>query len=382
MESILNMPKPIVLIKPNRKEIARYKKKQIPGFSIIIPSFKRPKLLVKCIEHILRSNSLNSNFKATIYVMDGTPKGKQQTEIINNVKAIAKSSTLPIYLLIETGKSSIINAKIQASEFCKKDGNELFLFIDSDVYVDRNAIDNMVKTLKENSNAAFVSGVSYWNGGKNNGKLCKPEPILETADKNGKIIARDNLGRLKKGKWAYISAIHGVYFAIYKKAYFKIGGYNSLFPNHGENVELSVRCWRNAFPLVYSDSIKARHESESAASIMRAKNAKVGREKFILSTPIKMLYIYKIKELEEIDQFYEIINKKWIDLLFADSDKHFISFNLLKTFSDMIDETVENYKELRYFRKKADNDKFKFMPYSIFGDKGYFKKCLKEAKKK
>jgi len=373
------MAKPIVFLKPNKDKTEYQKRLEVPGFSIIIPSFKRPKLLLNCIKHILRSKNINRNFRAVIYVIDGTPNGKQKKEIIKNVKELSKSSNTPVYLLIETGKRSIVNAKMQASEFCKNDGNELFLFIDSDVYLNRNALDNMVQILRENKKSAFISGVSYWKGGKNNRKLCKPESILATVDKNGKTIKRDNKGRLKKGNWAYISAIHGVYFAIYKKAYFKVGGYNSLFHDHGENVELSIRCWRNGYPLLYSHIIKAQHESDSAASIMRAKQGKIGREKFILSTPIKMLYIYSKEKLGGMDKFYNIINKKWIDLLFGNSDKYLISDKLLTAFSEMIDEIVKNHKKLNYYRKKADKDKFKFLPYAIFDDNKTFKRCLKEV---
>ncbi|MEA2036565.1 MAG: glycosyltransferase, partial [Nanoarchaeota archaeon] len=305
----------------------------------------------------------------------------EKKEIIRKVKSLAKNSRIPIYILIETGNKSIVNSKIQTAEFCRNDWNDIFLIIDSDVYVDRDALDNMINVFRDNKRAAFVSGVSYWNGGKENGKLCKPESILKTADSNGKSVARDKKGNLNGKKWAYISAIHGVYFAMYKEVYFKIGGYNLLFPNHGENVELSVNCWRHGFPLVHSHLIKSQHEADAVASIMRAKKGKTGREKFILSTPTKMFYIYP-EEPKEIERFNEIIDRKWIDLLFGNLDKYFIGRTMLRSFAEMISLFAHMRKKLDYYKKKAEKDPFKFMPYAIFDDKASLKKCLKEAEKR
>jgi len=169
---------------------------------------------------------------------------------------------------------------------------------------------------------------------------------------------------------------------MYKEAYFNIGGYDVLFGGHGENVDLSIRCWRFGYPSVYDDDIVVYHSIYAPHSIMRSgKGAKKQRARAILSTPLKICYIYgsliKPSEMEKMDY---IVYEKWVKNLYKHTSFTKIPLRIIYSLTANIDFLIDRHPRLRKSRRRAHHTPFNtFMPYDIFKDMKIFKKCIAEA---
>jgi GT2 family glycosyltransferase len=381
-----------VIFEPTSQTIGKNKQLALPGFSIVIPSFMRVDLLRQSLDAIARSNGLNKKFKASVYIVDATPEGPRKKAIIRHVKEFSKKAPFPVHLLQELKGPSITNAKIEGAAFCRNDGNGILLFIDTDIIAMKDTLLNSLNKFKVNRYAAWIGRRSIWKGkGPKNNTLWKPERLLETRTKEGLTVQRDKRGRIIKNKRGlrtkekrsiFISAIHGDYVCMYKEVYFRIGGYDVLFGNHGENVDLSIKCWRHGYPLVYEDDIVVYHILNAAYSIMRkAKTSKKRRAMAIFSTPLKICYIYgTLHRPSEMEKFNLVVYEKWVKNIFKYSSEEDIPPQMIYYIAEYIDSLINRAHLLERSRKKASNTPYReFMPYDIFKNLALFKECIKEA---
>lgn len=389
------MKKTRVIFAPKAGLLEKNREKQIPGFSIVIPSYMRPALLSQSLGAIINSRGINKKFKVNIYIVDATPpEHPNKGKIIRNVKEISRKSDIPIYLLQEIRGPSITNAKIEGANFCKNDRNAILVFVDTDICVRSDALLNTINKFRVNRYAAWVGRRSIWKGkGPKNNTLWKPEAMLEGRTRDGIKVERDKKGHIIKNKRGlrgkkrsiFISAIHGDYVCMYKEVYFNIGGYDVLFGNHGENVDLSVRCWRSGYPLVYDESIVVYHSIQAPYSILRkTKTSKKRRAMAIFSTPLKICYIYgTMNRPAEMIKFNRVVYEKWVKNVFKYAAKEKIPSRMIYYIAEYIDSLIDRAHLLRKSRKRAAMTPYReFMPYDIFKDLNMFKKCVADAPKK
>ena len=169
---------------------------------------------------------------------------------------------------------------------------------------------------------------------------------------------------------------------MYKKVYFNINGYDVLFGNHGENVDLSIKCWRHGYPLVYDENIVVYHIIKAPYSILRkSKTSKKRREMAIFSTPLKICYIYgTLNRPAEMEKFNIIIYEKWVKNVFKHATRESIPSKLIYNLAEYIDSLINRSFLLQKSRKRASLTPYnEFMPYDIFKSIVLFKRCVAEA---
>ncbi|MCH7950331.1 MAG: glycosyltransferase family 2 protein, partial [Candidatus Dadabacteria bacterium] len=102
-----------------------------PYFSVIIPTYKRPLQLAKCLESITHLDYPKTNFEV-IVVDDGS------TDATRNV-----ATTFPIILLTQhhEGKTAALNKGWKAAN------NPIIFTIDADTIIDKDCLQHIVKPL-------------------------------------------------------------------------------------------------------------------------------------------------------------------------------------------------------------------------------------------
>lgn len=171
---------------------------------------------------------------------------------------------------------------------------------------------------------------------------------------------------LKRGNTVFIENIFSRYMATYKDVFFKVGGYDEkAFNMRGEGADLSVRYWRNGWPLVFEKSIKVYHVHEAPSSIA----LRVKHPEWLIAKD-RLLLALKYNSLDSEGNFAETMN-----MIFSKFGKMGY-FRILQGIGKNIDLICKN-KDIK--ARKAEYD-FKF--FEVFSNKTLFQKALKESEKK
>jgi GT2 family glycosyltransferase len=331
--------------------------KKMKGASIVIPCYKRPGQVSRCLKLLLGSTGLDRQFKMEIILVDDSPDDK----IKRLVKKLATKK--PACVSFKYKKPSI-NAGIAAARNIGVSlaSNEIIIATDSDIEVEKETVLETIRTFEKHKTGAMVSGNVYWLGGAVDGKLDRP---------------RRHDRRIKVGKTTYIEMLHGRYVAFLKKAFEKVGGYDAeLFPMQGEGPDLSISFWRAGYPLVYNPKIKVHHLSGYAKK-EKIKSPYLYHGWNMRRTALMfrsiLLYFYKYGCLEPR-------KSNWMKTIALESARNFgeiSEYVILSSLSSTLDWISENRKKIERSKGKIPK-KYDFKPYDVFTDRKLLMKCVKK----
>jgi len=187
-----------------------------PSISVIIPCYNAGDTIGKCVEHVLNSNYPKP--MEIIIVDDGSNDAdtkKALKHLEKKVKVIYKPSN--------AGKAAALNTGIKE---CK---GELVACLDSDSYVEKDALINMVKTmLKDEKNCAVTAFI----------KVHKPNSIL-TWIQEIEYYCAFGFNMLSYARLNSVFVTPGPMTLFRKKVFDEIGGFDENNPT--EDLEI---CWR------------------------------------------------------------------------------------------------------------------------------------------
>lgn len=222
--------------------------------SIIITHHRTPELLFLCIKSIKETIG---NIKYEIFVVDSESDGSAQDLIQEKwpkINFISFKKNL--------GYSKIVNAGL------KKTNGDYILILNADIIVLEDAISEMLKFIKENSDVGAI-GPQLLDFNNNIQSSCFSNPNPKT------ILARRTfLGKLKWGRkkidkfiianWdkkttREVDWIQGSAIMIRKSAFKKIGPLDERFFMYFEDADWCRRLWQNGYKVVYLPSAKMVH---------------------------------------------------------------------------------------------------------------------------
>ena len=327
---------------------------KITNASIILPTYANSIQVKKCINLILKSKGLNKKFEIEIVVIDDSPNNS----VRKVVSTFSKKSDIKYIRPNENvGIAEARNIGV------KNANHEIIINIDTDIEVLENTILLTINSLKMHKSAAMVGGNVYWKQGN----------VVSEMDRPRKHDRRINLG-----KTTYIEMLHGRYTAFYKSAFLSVNGYDSkLFGMQGEGVDLSIKFWRNGYPLVYDNKIKVHHVREGKVkkdSYLYHGWNKERTSKMFFSI---LVLIYKYNALDK-----EYSN--WAKTINLESEKNFgksSEFDIIASYARILDKISKSYNLIEKSRKNIPNV-YDFKPYDVFSDKKMFIDCVKKSEKR
>lgn len=225
--------------------------------SIIVPAFHRINQTIQTIRCILSSDGNGTIFVPEIIVSDSTPDVSLR-QAIQTAFGDAVRYVKPEQPGIATGK----NRGAEAAS------HEILIFCDSDIEVEPGTIVRTLEALAKPTVAAVTANV-IWRGGEKDGQTDIPHT-------NDRLHTRDGI--------TYLEALYSRYMATYRTFFCEAGGYDSqVFNMRGEGSDLSIRYWRQGFPLTIDQTITVHHVFDAPdASALRIKNAHWGVVKDML----------------------------------------------------------------------------------------------------
>ena len=185
-----------------------------PLVSVIIPTYKRPEKLVRCLESVFKSTYENIE----VIVINDDPK--------SDLRAIIQK--FKMRLIQHKKEVYVVKSRNEGARLAK--GRILF-FVDDDNILDKSAIENLVSKYISMKNAGLIgplmydsSGDLWFYGGKATWINPNVKPVPKT-ELNKEMIETD--------------AIPNAYM-VSRELYLKIGGEDSNFPTH-EELDLAQR---------------------------------------------------------------------------------------------------------------------------------------------
>ncbi len=335
-------------------------KKKLPGLSVVIPCYKRPGQVSRCLRLLLDSAGLGKRFSLEVILVDDSPNDKIR------MRAASLAAKNPEGVSIRYKKprrnAGIARARNIGAGLARHD---IIVAMDSDIEVERDTIMQTLSTFEANPKAAMACGRVYWLGGSVDGKLDRP---------------RNHDRRVTVGKATYIEMMHGRYVAFLRKAFKRVGGYDSsLFPMQGEGPDLSIRFWRAGYPIAYNPKIKVHHLSGYAK-----------REK------MKSPYLYHGWNMHRTAMMFRSIllyfhkygcighgKSNWMRTISLESEKNFgqgSEYVILSSLAGTLQWISRNWKMIESSRKKVPK-KYDFKPYDVFTDREMLKRCIRAAGK-
>ena len=333
--------------------------KKLQGASVVIPCYKRPAQVSRCIRLLLGSTGLGDRFGMQIILVDDSPDNK----IKRRVESLSKEGIPGVSFIYHKPRK---NAGIAEARNIgvRLASNEIIIATDSDIEVEKESIHQTIKTFEKTRTAAMVVGNVYWLGGPADSKIDRP---------------RRHDRRVRAGGVTYMEMMHGRYVAFRRSAFMKVGGYDpDLFPMQGEGPDLSIRFWRAGYPLVYNPGIKVHHISgyakrEKISSPYLYHGWNMHRTALMFRSI--MLYFYKYGCLEPG-------KSNWMATIALESKRNFgdkAEYIIISSLATTLDWVSKNHKKLEKSGKKIPK-KFDFKPYDVFTDRKLFKKCIAQAR--
>jgi len=336
-------------------------KKKLPGLSVVIPCYKRPGQVSRCLRLLLNSSGLGKQFKLEIILVDDSPNSK----IERRVEKLASESPDSVSFKYKKPRKNAGIAKARNIGVGLA-SNKIIVATDSDIEVEPDTVLETLLTFEKNPAAAMVSGNIYWLGGLVDGKLDRP---------------RRHDRRVKVGKTTYIEMLHGRYVAFLRNAFKKVGGYDSLlFPMQGEGPDLSIRFWRAGCPLVYNPEIRVHHLS-GYAKREKIKSPYLyhgwNMHRTALMFRSILLYFYKYGCLEPR-------KSNWMKTIALESARNFgekSGYMILSSLAGTFEWISKNYNKIEKSKRKIPK-KYDFKPYDVFTDRLLLMRCIHASGKR
>ena len=327
---------------------------KITNASVILPTYFNNNRVKRCISLILKSKGLDKKFKLEIVVIDDTPN--------NSVKKVISAFSDKVNIRYIKPKRNVGIAEAR-NIGVKNASYELIINIDTDIEVFENTLLSTINALKKHKTAAMVSGNVYWKQGNKVYEIDRP---------------RKHDRRVKLGKTTYIEMLHGRYSAFYRQAFLNVNGYDSkLFAMQGEGVDLSIKFWRNGYPLIFNRKIKVYHIREGKVkkgSYLYHGWTKERTSKMFFSI---LTLIYK----------YNAFDKdcpNWAKTIHLESKRNFgkaSEYDIISSLARILDKISKDFKAIEKSSKNIPNV-YDFKPYDVFSEKALFRDCIKNAKKR
>ncbi len=318
----------------------------LPSISIIIPTFKREAQTSQTLSLLFKSTGWNTEFSPEVIIADSTPD-----ESVKNAISVFTDPT-PIYIKPEM-PGIAANKNIGA----KTAKNEILIFCDSDMEVEKDTLLNTLIYLEDHPKAAMLSGQVIWRGSDLDGQRDRPrkEDRMENIDDT-----------------VFIEAIYSRYMATYKTAFWQVGGYDEeVFNMRGEGSDLSIRYWRSGFPLSYNEKIKVHHVHDAPSAATRHIEHP---ERGIIRDLIQLGFKYGLSD-EESPNFAKTL--AWITDQFGEKDKYII----IESIVSLLPYLWENREKIEKSRQNIPNTYgFKFL--DVFTNKELFKNCLNQSEER
>ena len=312
--------------------------------SVIIPTYKRPKETLKCIEYLLQSNYLNEKFTLEFIVIDSSSDQATKRLLVNNLNIKLKYIYKKNRLLPGAARNLAV----------RKAKNELIISVDSDIEVKPDTLWNMIKYLKDHPKAARITGTTIFSSGQNHGNVDRPS-------KWDRFYQKDDT--------FFIEGIYGRYEAFYKTPFLKIGGYDEIFEFCGEGTDLSVRYWRAGFPLAFSKETSAFHDSEASGSLRRLDS---GRMTQMYRSLFLVAYKYGVNDIQLSPNFVKSHEER------QEAYGNTTEFYSIVSGGESIDWFSHNIKRIQSSKKRIPR-KFDFKPFDVFSNAEILNHCLSEA---
>lgn len=301
-------------------------------FSIISPVYCNPKEVAKFLDS-LHKLGIRGDFE--VILVDDS--------LNNSVKTvIQKFKHLPIKL-IELKKRFFIGEKRNIGT--REAKNEIIFFIDSDIILEKDSLNILLQSMKENPQVAMFGG-TIMQAGK------KLHPT-----KNDRLI--------RHGTIEYCEVIYSAYLCLYKSIFFKLGGYDEIFENRGEGTDLSIKFWRAGFPLARNLKSIVHHPLFKSQRKSPDRIAEMYRSLFLVA------YKYGINPNEN-PHLIEMYQER------KEAYGETCEFYSIYATAKYLDWFVRNYQAIRKSKNNIPYD-FDFKPFDIFSNKELLNKCLDKA---
>lgn len=313
--------------------------------SVIVPAYKRIDQTLKTLR-LIEASDRGVDIELEIIVADSSPDD-------NLKKAIFKEFEARI-LYVRPANQGISTNKNQGAKIAS--GN-ILIFCDSDIEIESDTLAKTIEYLKKNKYAGAVGGQVLWKGGESDGLNDRPR-------KEDRIFDFEN--------YKAVEVIYSRYFATYKDVFWEIGGYDEdVFNMRGEGSDLSIRYWREGYPLFYDQNIIARHVWDAPDSIaLRVSHPEWGIAKDLL------LLAYKYNMLE--DGYDNFVNTVYADFASFKTDGY---HKIIQGIANNLEEIVK-VKSLIDEQKKHLHAKYAFKFLEVFSDEKLLIECLKASEEK
>ena len=302
------------------------------NFSIVTPTYNNPEELEKFLSSLKDSNL---KFNEIIVVDDSFQSPVDQI--------IERFSQLPIRF-IRLKKKLYISQKRNLG--AKESKNEIIIFIDSDIILEKNSLRILLESLKNNPEIAMIGGLI-----KQGGKKLQPT-------KNDRLISH--------GEIYLCEVIYSPYLALYKSIFSRVNGYDEIFENRGEGTDLSIKFWRAGFPIGRNLKSIVNHPLFKSERKSSDRIAEMYRSLFLVA------YKYGIS-LEENPHFIEMYQER------KEAYGETCEFYGIYAAAKYLNWFVKNYEIIKKSKDSIPKE-YNFKPFDIFTNKELLKSCLGEAK--
>lgn len=314
--------------------------------SVIIPCFKRVEQTIRTVSLLENSTGSKLDFKMELIVADSSPDERLKTAL--------KQKFGSDIIYTQPPKPGIAANKNQGARIARY---PILIFCDSDIEVQPDTLKKTLHALQSLKTAAAIGGKVFWKGGKMQDQLDRPRP-------------EDRMQTI--GTTTYVEALYSRFMATYKDVFEAVGGYDEVaFNMRGEGSDLSIRYWRQGFPLVFAETITVHHvhDVEDAAAV-RVSHAQWGIAKDLL------LLAYKYNMLSgEFPNFFRTITANFAT--FGETAPVALFQGILQNI-----EFIAKVQPLLDQFRKTDQPTFDFKFLEIFSNQELLEQSLKAVSQK
>lgn len=313
--------------------------------SVIVPAYKRIEQTLKTLR-LIEASDREVDIQLEIIVADSSPDDILKEAIFKEFEARI--------LYIRPTKQGIATNK---NEGARNASGNILIFCDSDIEVESDTLAKTIEYLKKNKYAGAVGSQVLWKGGVNDGINDRPR-------KEDRMFDVAN--------YKAIEAIYSRYIATYKDIFWKVGGYDEeVFNMRGEGSDLSIRYWREGYPLFYDQNIIVHHVWDAPNSIaLRVSHPEWGIAKDL----ILLAYKYNIFG----DGHNNFVNTVYANFASFKNEGY---YNIIQGIANNLDEIVKA-QPLIDKQKESMHAKYPFKFLEVFSDEKLLHECLKASEKK
>ena len=218
-----------------------------PLVSIIIPTYNRPDVLKKCLNHI--NNLSYKAFEVVVVDASSNDKSKQLLDAFDDVK----------YIKIDSSKKQQCRQRnIGTSEAV----GEIILFLDDDSFIRADLINEIVKTYDENNEVGGVGGRALrgkdvvWDGKTPIGRLRNDGFLTEGFDGDpGKTIEVDHL--------------IGCNMSYRRSVLNEVDGFDEYIGSEREETDLAIRIKKAGYKILYNPKAEVNHLGAAREGVKR-----------------------------------------------------------------------------------------------------------------